>query len=38
MDKLAKSGAKATMTQFDENGFKTDADSSLVLKVVRNLA
>lgn len=38
MEKLAKSGATVTGTQFDQTGFKTDATSSEVLKVVRSLS
>ncbi len=37
MERLAKSGAVVTRTQFDENAFKTDATSSKVLKTVRDI-
>lgn len=35
MERLRKSGAKVTKTQFDIVGFKTDADSSKVLRVIK---
>ncbi len=37
MEKLSKSGSTVTGTQFDQNAFKTDADSAKVLKIVKSL-